>query len=283
MVQRLPAWLKRGIVNTETTRKVRGILKESKLNTVCDSARCPNKNECYSNNTATFMILGNICSRNCRFCSVNGGSPETVNSEEPEAIAEAVKKLGLDYVVLTSVTRDDLSDGGAKHFADTINAIKTIDNNIKVEVLTPDFQGKEDLIDIVLSAKLDVFNHNIETSKRLYKEVRPQAIYQRSLDFISYIKKTAPDVYTKSGIMTGLGEDFSEIIETISDLHSSGCDIVTVGQYIQPTSSHLSVKKYYEPEEFEIIKEQALIIGVKYIIAGPLVRSSYNAKTVLSW
>lgn len=279
--QKLPDWVKRGIVDTETTRFVRKILRESKLNTVCDSARCPNKNECYSKNTATFMILGNTCTRNCGFCGVSSGNPESVNENEPQLIADAVKKLGLNYVVITSVTRDDLEDGGAKHFASTIKAIKTIDPKIKVEVLTPDFQGDLNSINIVIEAMPDAFNHNIETVKRLYSKVRPQAEYIRSLELIKYVKSQNPEIHTKSGFMAGLGEEFEEIAETLKDLKNYDCDIVTIGQYIQPSQSHLPVYKYLTPDEFEQIKQIALETGIKYPVVAPLVRSSYKAKEVI--
>ena len=281
MRQKLPEWVKRGIVDTEKTRLVRNILRDGKLNTVCDSARCPNKGECYSKNTATFLILGNTCTRSCRFCSVNSGIPETVNPLEPEAIAKAVKKLQLDYVVITSVTRDDLKDGGSSHFAKTIRSIKNVDNNIKVEILTPDFLNEISSIENAINAKPDVFNHNIETVKRLYPIVRPQANYKGSLDFISCIKSKNPDIITKSGIMVGLGEEPHEITETLIDLKNHNCDIVTIGQYIQPTRNHLEVKKYYTPEEFELLKLAALEIGIKYPISAPLVRSSYKAKEAI--
>lgn len=282
MRQRLPEWLKRGIINTDTTQKVRRILRKNKLNTVCDSARCPNKNECYSKNTATFMILGNTCTRNCRFCNVNGGIPETINKNEPELIAKAIKDLELDYVVITSVTRDDLPDGGANHFAETVKAVKSANQNVKVELLTPDFKGQTKLIDIIIESRPDVFNHNIETVKRLYPQVRPQAIYERSLDFIKYIKNTNPNIHTKSGIMVGLGETFEEITGTINDLHKYKCDIITVGQYIQPSNKHLQVKKYLKPEEFQEIEKIARESGIKHIFSGPLVRSSYKAKEIFS-
>ncbi|MEI7475121.1 MAG: lipoyl synthase [bacterium] len=281
MRKKLPEWLKRGIVDTDTTRTVRKILKFNHLNTVCDSARCPNKNECYSKNTATFMILGTNCTRNCRFCSITNNPPEAVNVEEPLLIANAIKELGLDYVVITSVTRDDLEDEGAGHFAETIREIKKIGSDIKIEVLTPDFNGKEKLIDIVISEAPDVFNHNIETVKDLYKRVRPQAQYQRSLDFLEYIKKTSPTILTKTGMMVGLGETEDQIISTLKDLQAINCDIVTIGQYIQPTKNHLDVEKYYTPEEFEHLQNLAKEIGIKFPIAGPLVRSSYKAKEVL--
>jgi len=278
MRSKLPDWLKRGIVDTDKTRLVRKILKEKKLNTVCDSARCPNKGECYSCNTATFMILGNTCTRNCRFCAVNKGKPECLNMEEPANIAQAVKELGLDYVVITSVTRDDLPDGGAGHFAKTITEIRKLTPVAKIEVLTPDFQGNTDSINIVLQAKPDVFNHNIETVERLYPEIRPMANYKRSIEFLEYIKKVAPEVKTKTGLMVGLGETREELINVFEDLKEISCDIVTIGQYIQPTLKSAEVKKYYKPEEYKDLERIALDIGIKQPVFGPLVRSSYHAK-----
>lgn len=281
MRQKLPEWLKRGIINTETTGFTRKILRESNLNTVCESARCPNKNECYSKNTATFMILGNTCTRNCQFCGVNNGIPDTLNIKEPALVAEAVKKLSLDYAVITSVTRDDLADGGAKHFSETIKSVRKINPKTQIEVLIPDFQGNLDALDIVINAKPDVINHNIETVKNLYPKVRPQADYKQSLEIIRHVKSQNPEIYTKSGIMTGLGEEYQEIIDTFADLKKYNCDIVTVGQYIQPARSHLEVHKYLTPEEFEQLRLAALNAGIKYAASAPLVRSSYMAKECL--
>ena len=280
-IKKLPEWLKRGIIDTEKTRFVRKILRENNLNTVCESARCPNKGECYSKNTATFMILGDVCTRNCQFCSINSGFPENINQSEPELVANAVKQLKLDYVVITSVTRDDIEDGGASIFAETISKIKAIDKNIKVEVLTPDFQGKISSIDRVIKAQPDVFNHNIETVKRLYAQVRPEADYKRSLNFLKYIKQKEPDILTKSGIMAGLGEDYDEIIKTLQDLKDINCDIVTIGQYIQPTRNHIEVERYLNPEEYDNLKQIALDIGIKYVVCAPLVRSSYKAAGIM--
>lgn len=280
MRKRLPEWLKKDIIDTEKTRTVRKILRNNGLNTVCDSARCPNKCECYANNTATFMILGKNCTRNCRFCSVNSEPPEQVNPDEPRMVAEAVRELALDYAVITSVTRDDLNDGGAGHFADTIRCIRQLNPGTKIEVLTPDFQGDKKAINIVLEAVPDVFNHNIETVKRLYPKARPQAGYERSLGFLKYIKSQTSDTLTKSGFMTGLGESYEEITEILEDLKLAGCDIVTVGQYIQPTKTNLEVEKYLTLEEFEQIRDEALKIGIKHPVTGPLVRSSYKAREV---
>lgn len=282
MQKRLPEWIKRDIIDTEKTKFVRKILKSHNLNTVCDSARCPNKGECYSNNTATFMILGKNCTRNCNFCSVENNMPDTVNSEEPQMVAKAVKELGLKYAVITSVTRDDLKDGGAEHFAQTINEIRKLMPEVKIEVLTPDFKGDTEAINKVIQAKPEVFNHNIETVQRLYPLARPQANYKRTLDFINYIKRQNPKIYTKSGFMIGLGETFDEIIELLQDLKNHKCDIVTIGQYIQPSKKHLEVVKYYLPSEFENLFNEALKIGIKHPIASPLARSSYKAAELLS-
>lgn len=271
-IKRLPQWLKKDIINTEKTGHVRKILKKNRLNTVCDSARCPNKGECYAKNTATFMILGNTCTRNCGFCGINSSTPEHINPDEPFLVAKAVKELNLKYAVITSVTRDDLPDGGAGHFAQTITEIKKSDPKIRVEVLTPDFRGDLKAIDKVLEAGPDVFNHNIETVKRLYPVARPQADYRRSLEFLEYI-----DITAKSGFMTGLGETYEEIIELLYDLKVAGCDIVTIGQYIRPTKASLEVEKYYTPGEFERLRTEALKIGIKHALAAPLVRSSYRA------
>jgi lipoic acid synthetase len=281
MHQRLPDWIKRGIIDTEKTKFVRKVLKKHNLNTVCDSARCPNKGECYAKNTATFMILGKICSRNCRFCSCESAIPEPVNSEEPFKIAQAVKELALNYAVITSVTRDDLPDGGASYFAETIFEIKKLTPTVKIEVLTPDFQGNKESINKVIQAKPNVFNHNIETVNRLYSTARPQANYERSLEFLAYIKNRAPEIYTKSGFMVGLGETYEEITKLLCDLKKHNCDITTIGQYIQPTKKHLKVEKYYTPDEFENLQKIALQSGIKYPVSFPLARSSYKASEIL--
>lgn len=283
-IQKLPNHLKRGIVDTEKTRAVRTILKEKCLNTVCEEARCPNKAECYSKNSATFMILGVVCTRNCRFCNINDEkslAPQTPNPQESENIAQAVHELGLNYVTITSVTRDDLADGGTNHFASTIRAIKKYNPITKVEVLTPDFQGEKHLIDIVLEAAPDVFNHNIETVEALYEKVRPMANYRRSLDFLEYIKKKSPQTFTKTGLMVGLGETKDQLIKTLEDIHVAHVDIVTIGQYMQPSKKHLAVSRYYEVPEFEELEDIAKKIGIKKTFFSPLVRSSYKAQEFL--
>lgn len=280
MQRRLPEYLKRPIIDTDKTRTVRKILKTKCLNTVCENARCPNKNECYTKNTATFLIMGNNCTRNCRYCNISCAKPEPLDLNEPKHVAEAVKDLGLKYSVITSVTRDDLPDGGAKHFADCIYEIRKISPEVKIEILTPDFKGDKSSLDIIVQAEPDVFNHNIETVRAIFKTARPQGNYDCSLEVLNYIKKTS-NILTKSGLMIGLGETFEQIEETLVDLKNVGCDIVTIGQYIQPSKEHLTVSKYYTPEEYEQLKALAEKIGIKHHQIGPLVRSSYRAAELI--
>mgnify|MGYP002765884582 FL=1 len=280
MRERLPEFLKRPIIDTDTTRNVRKILKHNCLNTVCENARCPNKNECYTKNTATFLIMGNNCTRNCRYCNISCNRPEPLDPQEPKHIAKAVKDLGLKYAVITSVTRDDLTDGGAQHFANCIYEIRKISPDVKIEILTPDFKNKKEALDIIINAHPDVFNHNIETVRAVFKTARPQGNYDTSLDVLKYIKQNS-DIQTKSGMMIGLGETFAQIKETIKDLYSVGCDILTIGQYIQPSKEHLPVAKYYSLEEYEELKKLAASIGIKNYQIGPLVRSSYNAASLV--
>lgn len=280
MRERLPEFLKRPIIDTDTTRNVRKILKHNCLNTVCENARCPNKNECYTKNTATFLIMGNNCTRNCRYCNISCSRPEPLDPQEPKHIAKAVKDLGLKYAVITSVTRDDLTDGGAQHFANCIYEIRKISPDVKIEILTPDFKNKKEALDIIINAHPDVFNHNIETVRAVFKTARPQGNYDTSLDVLKYIKQNS-DIQTKSGMMIGLGETFAQIKETIEDLYSVGCDILTIGQYIQPSKEHLPVAKYYRLEEYEELKKLAASIGIKNYQIGPLVRSSYNAASLV--
>ena len=276
MRERLPEFLKRPIIDTDKTRTVRKILKANCLNTVCEGARCPNKNECYSNHTATFLIMGSVCTRNCRYCNISCQRPEPLDENEPLHVAQAVKDLGLKYAVITSVTRDDLPDGGANHFAKCINEIRKISPNTKIEILTPDFKGNEESLNTIIKAHPDVFNHNIETARDIFKIARPQGNYDTSLGVLKYVKENS-DIKTKSGFMIGLGEDIEQIKQTITDLYSVNCDILTIGQYIQPSKEHLPVAKYYNPEEYEELKDIAKNIGIKYFQIGPLVRSSYNA------
>lgn len=280
MRERLPEFLKRPIIDTDTTRNVRKILKHNCLNTVCENARCPNKNECYTKNTATFLIMGNNCTRNCRYCNISCNRPEPLDPQEPKHIAKAVKDLGLKYAVITSVTRDDLPDGGAQHFANCIYEIRKISPDVKIEILTPDFKNKKEALDIIINAHPDVFNHNIETVRAVFKTARPQGNYDTSLEVLKYIKQNS-DIQTKSGMMIGLGETFAQIKETIEDLYSVGCNILTIGQYIQPSKEHLPVAKYYSLEEYEELKKLAASIGIKNYQIGPLVRSSYNAASLV--
>ncbi len=275
-MQRLPEYLKRPIIDTEKTRTVRKILKAKCLNTVCDGARCPNKSECYSHNTATFLIMGDVCTRNCRYCNIGTARPKPLDPQEPAHIAEAVKELGLKFAVITSVTRDDLPDGGAEHFKNCIEEIRKV-SDAKIEILTPDFRGNKDALNTIIKAHPDVFNHNIETVKSLFKTARPQGNYETSIEVLKYVKNNS-DIITKSGLMVGLGETFAQIEETLTDLKTAGVDIVTIGQYIQPSKEHLEVAKFYTPEEFEELKKLAQKVGVKNYQIGPLVRSSYQAK-----
>ena len=276
MRQRLPEYLKRPIIDTDKTRTVRKILKTKCLNTVCENARCPNKNECYSKNTATFLIMGNNCTRNCRYCNISCAKPEPLDLEEPGHIAEAVKALNLKYAVITSVTRDDLPDGGAEHFANCIYEIRKLSPDTKIEILTPDFKGCKKSLDIIINAHPEVFNHNIETVNDLFKTARPQGDYDTSLKVLKYVKDNS-DILTKSGLMVGLGETVEQIKNTLQDLHNVGCDIVTIGQYIQPSKMHLPVAKYYTPDEFKALELIARSAGISHYQIGPLVRSSYKA------
>lgn len=276
MQRRLPDYLKRPIIDTDKTRTVRKILKTKCLNTVCENARCPNKNECYTKNTATFLIMGNDCTRNCKYCNISCARPEPLDLEEPKHVAEAVQALGLKYAVITSVTRDDLPDGGAEHFANCIYEIRKLCPDTKIEILTPDFKGNKDCLDIIIKAHPDVFNHNIEAVRDIFKSVRPQGDYECSLEVLKYVKDNS-DILTKSGLIIGLGETFEQIEQTLIDLKNVGCDIVTIGQYIQPSKHHLEVAKYYTPEEYDKLKELANQVGIKNHQIGPLVRSSYRA------
>ena len=280
MHKRLPDYLKRPIIDTDKTRTVRRILKTKCLNTVCENARCPNKNECYTKNTATFLIMGNNCTRNCRYCNITCSRPEPLDLNEPFHVAEAVKDLGLKYAVITSVTRDDLPDGGAGHFANCIYEIRKISPDVKIEILTPDFKGNKDSLNTIIKAHPNVFNHNIETVRKVFKTARPQGDYDCSLEVLKYIKDNS-DIITKSGLMIGLGEAFEDIEETLLDLKNVGCDILTIGQYIQPSKEHLEVSKYYTPDEYEKLKQLAEKIGIKHYQIGPLVRSSYRASELI--
>ena len=266
---RKPPWLKKRIPPFQDLQKVKSILDETDLHTVCEEARCPNLGECFARGTSTFLILGKICTRDCGFCAVGHGVPVQPDEAEPEKVAQAVKKMGLQYVVITSVTRDDLSDGGASLFANTIQTIRALDSKTKVEVLIPDFQGGLNSLKSVLKEGPDVLNHNIETISRLYPEVRPQADYQRSLYLLKTSKESHPNVLTKSGFMLGLGENREEVLELLRDLRDAGCDLLTIGQYLQPRQDRLPVVRFVPPEEFEEYKTIGEEIGFKAVASGP--------------
>jgi len=272
-----PKWLRQRLPSGAGYEKTRKLVASSGLHTVCQEARCPNQFECYGKGTATFMIMGESCTRNCRFCAVKHAAMELPDPEEPIRIARTVSELGLEYVVLTSVTRDDLADGGASHFAAAIREIRKVDNKTLVEVLIPDFQGNTSALKTVCLEKPAVLNHNVETVSRLYPEVRPQAVYNRSLQLLSDVKQIDPSIVTKSGLMVGLGESVDELKRTMVDIRDSGCDLLTIGQYLQPTSDHLPVKRFVTPEEFAQLKEIGLQLGFAGVASGPHVRSSYRA------
>jgi len=277
-----PKWIRRKLPSGPEYEAIRSMLRDGKLHTVCQEAQCPNIWECFSCGTATFLILGSRCTRNCRFCAVEQGPLGPPEPEEPGRVAEAAEKMGLQYIVVTSVTRDDLPDGGATQFAESIREIRKRIPVARVEVLIPDFQGDPEALKIVLNAGPDVLNHNMETVSRLYDRVRPQADYRRSLKLLRTSLELAPAIPTKSGIMLGLGEANAEIREVLSDLRTAGCRMLTLGQYLQPTRDHLPVERYVEPEEFDQWREVALNMGFTEVSSGPLVRSSYHAQDLFS-
>ncbi|MGE5676845.1 MAG: lipoyl synthase [Pseudomonadota bacterium] len=281
-VIRKPEWLRIDMNKGRSLDYVQNILRQFSLNTVCEEANCPNRMECFSKRTATFMILGSQCTRNCRFCNVTHAAPQPVDPEEPRKVAQAASELGLRHVVITSVTRDDLPDGGARHFAQVIKEIRALDSNMAVEVLIPDFRGSYMALETVIKARPDILNHNIETIPRLYSEVRPAAIYVRSLQLLARVKSTNDRIFTKSGIMLGLGETEKEVLQVMGDLRIAGCDFLTIGQYLAPSSRHYPVKEYVTPEVFDRYKEAALGMGFSFVASAPLVRSSYNAAEMLA-
>ncbi|MCB0344686.1 MAG: lipoyl synthase [Bdellovibrionales bacterium] len=277
---RKPEWLKRPPGSASETRELKLLLRKAKLNTVCEEARCPNISECFSRGTATFMILGDVCTRGCRFCSVTTGRPHMPAVEfaaEGDRVAEAAQALGLSHVVVTSVARDDLADGGASGFAATVAAIRSKLAGVTVEVLVPDFRGSFDSLHRVLDAGPDVFNHNLETVPRLYRRVRPGAVYKRSLELLAEAKRYCPDVISKTGVMLGLGERREEVLELLDDCRSYQVESFTAGQYMQPTRGHLPVEEYVSPQEFALIESEAHKRGFTHVAVGPLVRSSYHA------
>jgi lipoic acid synthetase len=277
-----PDWLKKRIIlNNSNIKQIKNLIENFNLSTVCQSAKCPNIFECFSNKTATFMLMGEICTRNCGFCGVKSGKPEKLLRDEPYRIAKAVKEAKLRYAVITSVTRDDLSDGGSHHFAETVRAVKKLNPRSGIECLIPDFRGDRESLKTVIDEDLTVLGHNIETIRDNYKMVRRNSSYETSLDILRTAKKIRPDIYVKSGFMLGLGEDRKGIRQLLTDIKEAGCDIVTIGQYLRPSISNLPVRKYYRPEEFAEIKEIAEGFDFKSVESGVFVRSSYHAELVM--
>ena len=272
-----PEWLKAKAPVGENFHNLKKLARELGLHTVCESAQCPNIGECWNHKTATFMLLGNICTRRCGFCAVPKGRPEAIDWDEPRRVADAVAKLGLKHAVVTSVNRDDDNVGGARVFAETIRQIRELTPDCRIEVLIPDFQGIEEALRVVLDARPDVLNHNTETVPRLYRVVRSGARYERTLNLLENAKKISPEVVTKSGVMVGLGETITELVEVFRDLGSRGVDILTVGQYLRPSRDHLPMTRYYTPDEFQYMKVEALRFGFRHVESGPMVRSSYHA------
>ena len=276
--ERIPEWLRLKLPRNSAFTQTRGLIQELGLNTVCESAKCPNHWECWSKGTATFMIAGDRCTRACGFCAVNTSKPLPLENDEPNRVAEAVFRMKLKHVVITAVARDDLQDGGANHFRETIDAVRLRNPEIIIEVLVPDFLDKDDSLDMVLNAKPEIFNHNLETIRRLTPKVRSRANYERSLSVLKKVKERGKgNIYTKSGIMLGLGETESELFESLSDLRSANCDILTLGQYLQPSLCHLPVVNYVTPSKFEEYGAKARDMGFMHVASGPMVRSSYHA------
>ncbi|WP_346010366.1 lipoyl synthase [Paenibacillus sp. SYP-B3998] len=276
-LERKPDWLKIKLTTGENFKEIKSMMRSKTLHTVCEEAKCPNIHECWANRTATFMILGDICTRACRFCAVKTGLPNELDLQEPERVADAALQMGLRHCVVTSVARDDLEDGGAMIFAETIKAIRRKMPMCTVEVLIPDFLGREASLVTVLEAKPDILNHNIETVERMSDRVRSKAKYRRSLELLERSKRIAPNIPTKSSVMIGVGEEWDELLQTMDDLRGIHCDIMTIGQYLQPSPTHLAVKKYYTPEQFAVLKEEGMKRGFKHVESGPMVRSSYHA------
>ena len=273
--QRRPEWLRITLRTDDTFRELRSMVGELRLNTVCQEARCPNIYECWNAGTATFMILGDVCTRSCGFCAVKTGRPEGLDLEEPFRVADAVRTMGVRHAVITSVNRDELADGGAGVFAETIRQVRRVNPSVTVEVLIPDFRGVEWALDVVVEARPEILNHNTETVPRLYPQVRPQAKYPRSLELLARAKRKG--MTTKSGLMVGLGERTEEVLTVMEDLRGAACDILTIGQYLQPSKEHLPVDRFVHPDEFALYRERGLALGFQTVQSGPLVRSSYHA------
>ncbi len=279
-VLKKPWWLKKKI-DLKLCHHLKCLLRDLNLHTICEESGCPNISECFARGTATFLILGDVCTRNCRFCGVKKGRPMALDEDEPQHVAEAVRRLGLKHAVITSVTRDDLEDGGAAYFAKTIEAIKTLTPQVTIEVLIPDFQGNKEAIKTVVEAGPDIIGHNVETVPRLYPKVRPKANYRRSLEVLETAKKLDSKLYTKSGLMLGLGERASEVTQVCQDLRAVNCDFLSLGQYLPPKRSAYPVKEYIFPQKFDSYKKEALKMGFLYVASGPFVRSSYLAEEYL--
>jgi len=279
-VMERPEWLKVRATLGENYRQLKGLLRGLGLHSVCEEALCPNIYECFEARTATFLILGDVCTRRCSFCAIANGRPSGLDREEPQRVADAARVLGLRHIVVTSVARDDLADGGAGIFAETIVKLREVMPDCSVEVLIPDFGGSRSALEQVMAARPAILNHNVETVPRLYRRVRPSARYYRSLELLQRAKEIDPSALTKSGLMVGLGETWEEILGVLADIRRADCDIVTIGQYLRPTSGqrHLPVEKYYAPAEFDRLKEQGLALGFRAVESGPLVRSSYHAR-----
>jgi lipoic acid synthetase len=275
--RRIPEWIRVRVHEGEGFRELKQLVRERRLHTVCEEARCPNIFDCWNRRTATFMILGDVCTRACRFCAVTSGRPTELDLGEPLRVADSVAELGLRHAVITSVDRDDLRDGGAEIFARTIRAIRRRSPGTSIEVLTPDFQGDREAVRTVVEAGPDIFNHNTETVPRLYARIRPRAVYERSLALLAQVKDLAPGMVTKSGVMVGLGETRDELLQVFRDMRTHGIDVLTIGQYLRPSQKHAEVDRYYRPEEFTELRQEAAAMGFAHVESGPLVRSSYHA------
>ena len=273
----IPRWIRTRVVEGENFKELKLLVNARRLHTVCEEAKCPNIFDCWSRRTATFMILGDVCTRACRFCAVTSGRPVELDIGEPLRVAESVAQLGLRHAVITSVDRDDLADGGAGMFARTIKAIRRRSPATTIEVLTPDFQGDLAAVQTVVEARPDIFNHNTETVPRLYARIRPKAVYANSLALLQHVKRLAPEMVTKSGLMVGLGETEDELLDVFRNMRAHDIDVLTVGQYLRPSKKHADVARYYRPEEFVQLKQQAMELGFEHVEAGPMVRSSYHA------
>jgi len=273
-----PAWLKVRLPSGPQVEQLRALMRSKELHTVCEEAHCPNMAECWGAGTATFMILGDTCTRSCGFCAVKSGRPLQLDLDEPARVGDAVARMSLQHAVVTSVNRDELADGGAAIFAETIREIRRRSPGTTIEVLIPDFRGVVEALDVVLEARPEILNHNTETVQRLYPRVRPQAVYERSLEVLRHTKRSAPDLVCKSGIMVGLGETRDEVLATMRDIREQGTDILTIGQYLRPSAQHLPIERYWSPEEFDGLRDAGMAMGYRHVESGPLVRSSYHAE-----